>query len=160
MDKGPYGRRDRLIQEKRHDSYRGYGKWPEPTVCSVCKALFTGGRWTWKPTQPGANEVICPACQRIRDQYPAGFVEMRGAFFRERRDEIMNLVRNEEEQEKQEHPMERLMVVRDMEDRTVIETTGIHMARRLGEAIASAYQGVLSFDYPEGEKTIRVYWER
>ncbi|MEF3169256.1 MAG: ATPase [Deltaproteobacteria bacterium] len=160
MDKGAYGRRDRLIQEKRHDTYKEYGKWPEPTVCTVCKSLFIDGRWTWRPAPADANQTICPACQRIRDHYPAGILEIRGPFFREHRDEILNLIRNEESLEKDEHPMERLMGIVDTEDMTTIETTGVHIARRLGEAISRAYQGTLDIQYQEGEKSIRVTWER
>lgn len=33
-------RRDRMVQEYRHDTYRLRGKLKEPTVCSGCGALF------------------------------------------------------------------------------------------------------------------------
>ncbi len=160
MDKGAYGRRDRLIQEKRHDTYKEDEKWPEPTVCTVCKALYIDGRWTWKPAPADANQAICPACRRIRDHYPAGILEIRGPFFRNHREEILNLIRNEETLEKNEHPMERIMGIVDADDVTTIETTGVVIARRLGEAIFRAYQGTLDVQYPEGEKSIRVTWER
>ena len=32
------------------------------------------------------------------------------------------------------------------------------MARRIGEAVARAYQGNLNFTYGDNEKTIRVQW--
>jgi len=41
-----------------------------------------------------------------------------------------------------------------------VTTTGIHVARRIGEALARAYKGDLSYQYAEGEKRIRVYWRR
>ncbi|NDY42659.1 ATPase [Dissulfurirhabdus thermomarina] len=155
-----YGRRDRLVQEERHDTYRGRGKLPEPAVCGRCGALFAGGRWSWQEAPPGAARVTCPACQRAEDGYPAGRVEIRGDFFRRHRDEILNLVRNEEAAEKAARPMERIMAVEETADGVLVLTTGVHVARRIGEALARAYQGDFSFQYAEGEKRIRVSWSR
>jgi hypothetical protein len=42
----------------------------------------------------------------------------------------------------------------------MIRTTGIHVARRIGDALSRAYQGELTLDYLDGEKSIRVSWER
>ncbi|GAB4340767.1 MAG: BCAM0308 family protein [Desulfobulbaceae bacterium] len=159
MDKGMFGRRDRLVKEKYHDTYKEGKKRPEPSVCPTCGAVFTGGRWTWAESPEGAARGLCPACQRIEDNYPAGYVELKGPFFEERREEILNLVSNEEKMEKGEHPMERIMEVAAGEEGTMITTTGVHIARRIGEAVARAYQGDLQFTYGDNEKTIRVQWE-
>ncbi len=40
MEKVRFERRDRLLAEKRHDTYRNDEKWPEPTVCSRCHAVY------------------------------------------------------------------------------------------------------------------------
>ncbi len=160
MDKSQYARRDRLVKEKRHDTYRESGKWPEPTMCTECKALFLDGRWSWKKPPVDSNRVICPACQRIADNYPAGHIEIKGPFFKQHREEMLNLIRNEEKQEKGEHPMERIMSIVDEEDYTLVTTTGVHMARRIGDALSRAYRGNLDFQYGDAEKSIRVYWHR
>jgi NMD protein affecting ribosome stability and mRNA decay len=160
MDKGQYGRNDRLLKERRHDVYRQRGKLPEPTVCGKCGALLRAGRWTWGAATPGAQTTICPACRRIADGLPAGYLEIRGAFFGEHREELHNLVRNIEEQEKSEHPLERIMALVAEADYVLVTTTGIHLARRLGEALASAYQGELDLAYGDGEQSIRVIWRR
>ncbi|MDQ7838055.1 MAG: BCAM0308 family protein [Thermodesulfobacteriota bacterium] len=161
MDKSQHGRRrDKLVQEKRHDTYKEWGKWPEPTVCTECGSLFQDGRWSWEKPPKEANRVVCPACQRIADDYPAGYVEIKGDFFKQHREELLNLIHNEEELEKGEHPMERIMSIVDGDDHTLITTTGVHMARRIGEALSRAYQGEFSFQYGDAEKTIRVYWSR
>ncbi len=160
MDKGIYGRRDRLVQEKEHDPYRETEKWPEPTVCTRCGALFTEGRWTWGEAPVDANKVVCPACQRVEDNYPAGFLELQGRFLVSHGREIRNLIRNEERQEKELHPMERIMMLEEDGDKIVITTTGVHIARRIGEAVYRAYQGDLSFTYGDGDKTIRLTWSR
>ncbi len=160
MEKSQYGRRDRLIREKRHDTYREYGKWPEPTICTECGALFSNGRWTWQPAPAFANKTVCPACQRIADKYPAGRMTIEGDFFQEHREEILNLLRNEEALEKGEHPMERIMARDEAEGRTVVTTTGVHIARRLGQALARAYQGELDLRYGDGEKSVLISWRR
>lgn len=159
MDKGKFGRRDRLVKEKFHDTYKEGKKRSEPSVCPNCKAVYTGGRWTWVEVSEGATATLCPACQRIADDYPAGYVELKGSFFEQRREEILNLVSNEEKMEKGEHPMERVMAIKPGEDHTLITTTGVHMARRIGEAVVRAYQGNLDYTYGDNEKTIRVQWE-
>jgi hypothetical protein len=160
MDTGQFRKRTRLIQERRHDPFRERGKWPEPTVCSVCNALFQNGRWSWGEIQANANKVVCPACQRIAETYPAGYVEIKGAFFDEHREELLNMIRNEEAQEKGEHPMERIMSIAEEKEGVLVTTTGIHLARRIGDALARAYQGDLSFQYSDDEQIIRVNWNR
>lgn len=160
MEKSQYGRRDRLIQEERHDNYREEKKWPEPTVCTECHAVFVGGRWTWNEPPSPANMVLCPACRRIAENYPAGFLEVKGSFFAEHKEEMLNLMRNEEQAEKGEHPLERVMDITETDQATLITTTGVHLARRIGNALSQAYKGDLSFTYGDEEKTIRVFWER
>lgn len=158
MDKGKFGRRDRLVKEKHHDTYREGKKRPEPSFCPNCRAVYSGGRWTWSEVPEGAAKAVCPACQRIADDYPAGYVELKGEFFEQRYEEILNLVKNEEKLETGEHPMEKIMAIKPEANHTLITTTGVHMARRIGEAVARAYQGDLDFTYGDNEKTIRVQW--
>lgn len=161
MDKGRHGRRDRLVKEKRHDTYKNREKWPEPTVCTDCGAVFSNGRWQWLPQPEAANRERCPACRRTNDKYPAGVVQLSGEFFRTHRKEILNLVSNVERQEKQEHPMERIMdIERNGIDSATITTTGIHLARRLGDKLFQAYEGDLDYHYEEGESSINVSWKR
>jgi hypothetical protein len=159
MNNSP-GRKDRLIKEKRHDVYQETHKWPEPTRCTTCGALFSNGRWSWQESPAQAHEALCPACRRIADHYPAGYIEIKGSFFAEHQDEILNLVHNVEKQEKNEHPLERIMSITVESEYPVVTTTGIHLARRIGEALSRAYKGELSFQYPEGEESIRVNWKR
>ena len=160
MSRSLYGRKDRLIKEKSHDTYREDGKWPEPTVCTRCGAVFASGRWTWQEAPPEANKVICPACRRISDRYPAGTVEIEGTFFEDHLDEILNLIRNVAEQEQRGRPLERIMAITEKEKPTLVTTTGIHLARRIGEALSRAYKGELSCQYLDGEQRIKVRWQR
>lgn len=160
MDKGSYGRKDRLIKEKLHNVYRERDKSLEITVCTECGALYVDGRWSWEEPPEQAGQTICPACRRIADRYPAGHLELKGDFLAEHRAEILNLIRNIESREKAERPLERIMSIEDGPDGVLVTTTGIHVARRIGEALARAYKGDLSYQYAEAEKRIRVFWQR
>jgi NMD protein affecting ribosome stability and mRNA decay len=160
MSKTRNGRQNRLIKEKRHDAYQQRGKWREPTLCPECGALFTNGRWNWGKAPANANSTLCPACRRILDNLPAGYIQLKGEFFQNHYDEILNLTRNIEQQEKNERPLERIMAIADESDHTMVTTTGIHIARRIGEALSRSYNGDFSFQYADGEKSIRVSWQR
>lgn len=161
MYQSQYRRMDRLTQQKRNDAYVHQGKWPEPTVCGQCQSLFSGGRWTWNKDIPrGAKQALCPACRRINDDFPAGIVELSGPFFSTHKEEILNLLHHEEALEKQEHPMERFAKIIDEAQGTTVSTTGIHLARRRGDAVHRAYQGEYDIQYLEDEKFVRISWER
>lgn len=160
MSRNRQGRQDRLLKQKRHDAYRERGKLREPTICPECGALFANGRWCWATPPAKTNETLCPACRRTLDNLPAGYIELKGDFFREHYDEILNLTRNIEKQEKNERPLERIMAISDQKDHTMVTTTGVHIARRIGEALSRSYNGDFSFQYADEEKSIRVCWRR
>lgn len=153
-------RRDRLLQEDRHDPYQARHKLPEPTVCPDCGAVFHDGRWQWRARPAGAHEVNCPACQRSRDRMPAGYVSVSGDFFANHRDELLQLIHNEAARAKAGHPLKRILDIADENGGTLVTTTDIHLARGLGEALHHAYQGELEYHYNEQEHLLRVAWQR
>lgn len=151
-------RHDTLFQEKMHDAYKAKGKLAEPTVCLQCGVVFEQGRWRWGKARADARPAICPACHRIHDHFPAGFVMLSGAFFQAHHEEILNLVRNHEARERAEHPLQRIMAVEEEGDEALITTTDIHLARDIGEALHRAYQGELEYHYNPSEDLLRVHW--
>jgi len=126
-------RREQLLPELVHDSYKSKRKLPEPTRCPGCGATFHAGRWTWDVAPAEAHEHTCPACHRIHDHFPAGYVTLSGEFFRRHRDEIVGLLRNCEVTEKAEHPLERIMAIEDTADGVTLTTTDTHLARKIAE---------------------------
>ena len=151
-------RHDGIFKERVHDAYKAKGKLPEPAVCMQCGAVFHEGRWQWGTTPANAHRETCPACHRVHDHYPAGFLTMKGEFFRSHRDEIMHLVRNHELHERAEHPLKRIMAIEEKGDSTLVTTTDIHLARGIGEALHHAYQGELDFHYNPEQNLLRVGW--
>lgn len=160
MDKSSHGRIDRLVQERAHDSYHSRGKLPDPTVCAECGVVYLKGRWVWEAAPESASRSVCPACRRIADRFPAGHIEMKGDFFSSHRDEVLNLVRNIEGKEKATHPLERIMAIDEAPGSARVTTTGVHLARGIGAALASAYNGSISVHYLDGENCVRVSWTR
>ncbi|HTN93771.1 MAG TPA: hypothetical protein VMJ33_04250, partial [Gallionella sp.] len=74
-------RLDRLRLQTVKDSYKAKGKLSEPAVCEDCGAVFLAGRWQWVAKPKDAHKTICPACHRMRDHFPAGYVNVAGEFF-------------------------------------------------------------------------------
>lgn len=155
-------RPDRHIwgQEYRHDAYKAKHKLPEPTLCPQCGAVFHEGRWQWAAKPVKAHEELCPACHRIHDEFPAGYVTISGSFFKEHRDEMLQQIKNDESKAKAEHPLERIIKIEEQDGGIQVTTTGIHLARAIGEALHHAYKGELEFHYNEQENLLRVVWER
>jgi NMD protein affecting ribosome stability and mRNA decay len=153
-------KREQLFQELVHDSYKAKRKLPEPTRCPECGAVFHKGRWTWGAAPAGAHEQKCPACHRIHDKFPAGYVTLKGEFLREHRDQILNLLKNHEAKEKAEHPLERIMAIEDTPEGVLVTTTDAHLARDIAEAIFAAWKGDLEFHYNKEENLLRATWSR
>jgi len=152
--------REELRDELVHDSYKSQRKLHEPTRCPECGAVYRSGRWQWGITEAGAHEALCPACQRIRDHFPAGYVTLAGEFLTAHRDEVLRLARHREAHEKAEHPLERIMGVEDVKEGVLITTTDTHLARNIGEAVHAAYKGTLEYHYNKDENMLRVHWSR
>ena len=152
-------RQDRLIHERRHDSCKSTSKPLGPVVCPVCNAVFKNGRWQWLESWPlDCPQAICQACQRIRDNYPAGIVTMSGDFIRKHRQEVVNLARNHEWEERTRHPLHRIISIEEHPDTVVVATTDIHLPKRIGRALQRAGKGRLALHYDPETCFVRVNW--
>lgn len=149
-----------LLQEWVHDTYKSKHKLAEPTVCPSCSAVYLKGKWSWSSQPEGAHEATCPACQRIADRVPAGYLTLRGSFLTAHREEILQLARNLEEKEKKEHPLKRIMDIEERADGLLLSFTDPHLAHGVGNAIHHAYRGELNSNYSDSEQILRVDWQR
>ena len=151
---------EQLLQELVHDSYKSKRKPHEPTRCPDCGAVFLRGRWTWGESPRNAHAERCPACHRVHDHFPAGYVTLRGPFFDQHREEILQRVRHCEAAEKPEHPLQRIMALEANGEGALVTTTDAHLARGIGEALHDAYKGELEYHYNKAENLLRVTWSR
>jgi NMD protein affecting ribosome stability and mRNA decay len=138
------------------------GKLPEIAVCPECRASYRSGRWTWQPAPADAYEHICPACERIASDYPAGVIHLAGDFAIAHRDELLGLLRNLEERERAEHPLKRIARVEDEESGFSVSVTDGKLAETFGRALKSAHEGSLELPATTREKQnlVRVRWTR
>jgi len=140
------------------DPYQRQQKRKDDTVCPQCSVVYHKGRWRWGPRPENGHEALCPACRRINDKFPAGVVELRGALGRQQKEEIVRLARHREEAEKREHPLNRIIEIQEDAEGIVINTTDIHLPRRIGEAVERAFHGSVSEDFDQGGYFVRVNW--
>ena len=153
-------RRMQLLEGLGDDSYKSKGKLPDTTRCPTCGASFHAGRWTWDAAPDGAHEHLCPACHRIQDKFPAGYVALSGEFFREHREEILGLARHCEEKEKAAHPLQRIITIEDGAEGVLVTTTDVHLAHDIAERVHDAYQGSPVFHYNKEDNLLRATWKR
>jgi len=151
---------DRGFDAGRDDPYHAAGKYREPTRCGDCGLVFLHGRWTRGTAPAEAHAATCPACHRVRDKLPAGTVSLEGPFVALHRKDLLDLIRHEAEQEGREHPLNRLMEVRELAETVHITTTDIHLPRRIGTALKRAYDGDLDVRFGDDEYAVRVRWHR
>lgn len=149
-----------LLQQVVQDTYKIGGALTEPSVCTDCGAIFHNGYWQWLPAPSHAQPTRCPACHRIRDHFPAGYVSLDGDYFGMHEQEILQFVRHRADREKPWYPLQRIMSIEKMEHGTLVTTTDLHLARNIGETLHLTYQGELEFHYNSEDNLLRVIWSR
>lgn len=142
------------------DAYRLDRKLAEPVTCPQCHATYHHGHWHWGKAAPGTALVTCPACERIADDYPGGWVTLKGEYYADHREEILARVRECEAHEKAEHPLQRIIALNGGMRSATVTTTDPHLAHIIGEAVGSAFKGKLVLNYTRGENRLRATWER
>jgi NMD protein affecting ribosome stability and mRNA decay len=153
-------RRSQSLPTGAFDAYRHKEKLPAGTTCPDCGAVFADGRWQWLPVAKSNVHERCPACLRIHDQFPAGYVTLTGPFLAQHRSDIFDAIRNLESKEKSEHPMQRVINIIDENDGVQITTTDSHLARAIGTALHRAHGGELEVKFANEDNVVRVTWHR
>jgi NMD protein affecting ribosome stability and mRNA decay len=139
----------------------------EPAVCTDCHAIYRNKRWYLKEKEyveiragEEVHEVVCPACEKIGQNYPEGIVTLRGDYLWQHEEEIRNILRNIENTAMAKNPLERIMSIKPEGDALVIETTEEKLAEHIGRALHRAHQGHLDVDWSDNHSLCRVTWER
>jgi len=137
-------------------------------ICKNCGAVHTHDRWYRSDQAPaealGADtpkrDVICPACKQIHDNNPGGVLTLSGAFLTGHLEEIMNLIRHEDEKAQGVNPLEKIMEITQTNDNCLeITTTNEFLVQRLGRKVHSAYSGDIEFKFADNVP-VRVSWRR
>ena len=139
----------------------------EIAVCTGCHALYRNKRWYMEEDESAKisrdmarNEIICPACQRIRDDNPAGIVTFTGDYLIDHELEILNTIRNEAEKARVKNPLARIMEIRQEGNAITIRTTEDKLAQKLGKIIYKAHSGMLEYQWSKDNNFVRVNWSR
>lgn len=150
------------------DSYLPRGASRNMSVCGGCRAVYMNRRWyaegdAYKSAvnTPEMTQVICPACLKIRDNFPGGIVTLKGDYVLPHKADLMNLIRNEEERARGLNPLERVIAIKeDGFGSIVISTTNEKLAQRIGRAIRKAFHGEVAYHWSHDNKLVRVDWVR
>jgi hypothetical protein len=133
-------------------------KLTEGTVCPECGAVYRNVRWQWSARAKDTPQRMCLACRRIHHRFPAGVITLHGPLDQSQREDIVRLARHQEEAEKSEHPLNRIVGIENNPGGIVITTTDIHLPRRIGETVKRAFDGVMEIDFNEDGYFVRVNW--
>lgn len=145
---------------------RGIGL-DETAICRECHSIYMNHRWYRDPAtyEAGARKsnvhyVLCAACQRTQDRLPGGILTLAGSFLAKHKQEILNLLQNEDQRAQGVNPMERIMEIRDSDGGLVVQTTNEKLAQRLGRAVFKAHGGAVEYKWSDGTKLARINWRR
>ena len=150
------------------DPYLPKGASKKITVCEGCHAVYKKKRWYADPHLyiaavkiSDTAVAVCPACLKIRDNFPGGIVTLTGDYVLLHKQELLNLIKNEEARARGSNPLERVMSVKETGyGGMVISTTNEKMAQRIGRAIRKAFSGKVTYQWSHDNKLARVDWAR
>lgn len=145
-------RRDSLLHP---DPYAQPGKHAGVLCCTLCGVVYQAGQWHWQPAPTAARPILCPACRRVRQRYAAHLLRIAGVP-RDQRAELLHMVCRIAELERAEHPLERLMLLRDQGSAIELATTGTHLARRLLASLLRRWRHHLHVQH--GADSSRLRW--
>lgn len=166
-ERGTIHTRRNVAEFNAHDPYNPQFDPGEVAVCTECHALYQRRHWFFdeelyfhQSAQPETRHVLCPACRKIHDRYAEGQVILHASpFLTMHKDEVLRLVRNEEDRAKGTNPLERIIEINESADGVTVTTTDEKLAQRIGRAVKSAYQGHTTYRWSD-PKFLSVEWQR
>ncbi len=149
----------------KQDPYEMFKAPKEPAICRRCKAIYADKRWHVDSEEarklassPRTQKIVCPACQKIKDDYPEGIVTLKWADLREHEAEIRGLIANVESRAFSVNPLERVMKITRLRNDLEVQTTNDRLAQRIGRELVRAYKGKVTTHWAHRDMLARVAW--
>jgi RNase P subunit RPR2 len=140
---------------------------PGPAICSRCHAYLETEHWRYDEQRfralkerPDILVTLCPGCTRVERRLYEGEVTVRHRWDAVSKQELMNLIHNEEARARGTNPSARIALMEDRGDELYILTTTQFLAKRIGKELQKAYRGLLKVSDLPRERFTRVRWER
>ena len=139
----------------------------EVSYCKKCGVINRQKRWFMDPIElfklkedPSVATIVCPACQKMQDKVPGGFLTLSGSYLRKHEQVILELIKNTEEKSRNKNPLGRIMEITQEGDVMTLLTTLDKLAEKLGKEIYKAHGGNLEHQWSRDENYVRVNWKR
>ena len=156
-------------KERQHPKQDPYAmlKAPRgPAMCRKCGAVYADKRWHFDEREarslkasPRTQKLICPACQKIRDDYPEGIVTLRWSGLLDHDAEVRGLIANVEARAVSVNPLDRVLKIARRKDELEIQTTNDRLAQRIGRALVRAFKGKSTYHWAHRDMMVRVMWQ-
>jgi len=105
-------RREQLLHDPRHDSYKAKASCPTDALPGVRRRVPEGTLDLERRATRLRARAALPGLPADPRRLPAGYVSLAGDYLAGHREEILNIVRNCEAVEKAGHPLQRIIAIR------------------------------------------------
>lgn len=156
-------------KKRRHPNQDPYEmvKAPKgPVICRMCNAIYANKRWHIDSAEArklaasrDTQKIVCPACQKVKDDYPEGIVTLVWSDLRAHESEIRGLIANVEARALSVNPLERVMKIARLKKDLEVKTTNDRLAQRIGRELVRAYKGKVTTHWAHGDMLARVAWQ-
>ncbi len=155
------------MAERSTDAYQQKLGPTETAICKKCGMFYLDKRWTFDEAESrrlsgesAVTKVLCPACQRMADDNPAGVVTLSGSYLLEHENDILNMIKRTEARSRTKNPLGRIMEINQEGNVLTISTTEDKLAQKLGREVYKAHKGELHYSWSHDLHFVRVNWTR
>jgi NMD protein affecting ribosome stability and mRNA decay len=152
-------------EHPKQDPYAMLRATKGPAVCRRCLAIYVNKRWHFDEAEARklaasrrTQKLVCPACQKIRDDYPEGVVTVEWSELKDHEAEIRGLIGNVEARALSVNPLARVMKIVKRRNDMEVQTTTDRLAQRLGRELVRAFRGTVTYRWAHRDMLLRVTW--